>query len=98
MKKLFGILFSMLAAIVLLPGVASAANQASIDGTDTEYDTLENAITSASDNDTIVLLGDVTACGLTIDKPLTIDLGGHTLSCAGAYVFDIYSDLKLQKR
>ena len=96
MKKLFGILVSMLAAIVLLPGVASAANQASIDGTDTEYDTLENAITSASDNDTIVLLGDVTDCGLTINKPLTIDLGGHTLSCAGTYVFDIYSDLKLQ--
>lgn len=95
MKKLFGILFSMLAAVILLPGAVSAAgNEAKI--VDTEYPTLAAAVEAAGENDTITLLTDVVSGTITINKPLIINLGGHSLSSSGTYILDIYSDLTLQ--
>lgn len=95
MKKLFGILFSMLAAVLLLPGAVSAAgNEAKI--VDTEYPTLAAAVEAAGENDTITLLTDVVSGTIIINKPLIINLGGHSLSSSGTYILDIYSDLTLQ--
>ena len=95
MKKLFGILVGMLAAVILLPGAVSATgNEAKIG--DTEYPTLAAAVEAAGENDTIALLTDVVSGTITINKPLVIDLGGYNLSSNGAYILDIYSDLTLQ--
>ena len=95
MKKLFGILVGMLAAVILLPGAVSAAgNEAKI--VDTEYPTLAAAVEAAGENDTITLLTDVVSGTIIINKPLIINLGGHNLSSNGAYILDIYSDLTLQ--
>ena len=95
MKKLFGILVGMLAAVILLPGAVSAAgNEAKI--VDTEYPTLAAAVEAAGENDTITLLTDVVSGTIIINKPLIINLGGHSLSSSGTYILDIYSDLTLQ--
>lgn len=95
MKKLFCILVGMLAAVILLPGAVSAAgNEAKI--VDTEYPTLAAAVEAAGENDTITLLTDVVSGTITINKPLIINLGGHSLSSSGTYILDIYSDLTLQ--
>ena len=95
MKKLFCILVGMLAAVILLPGAVSAAgNEAKI--VDTEYPTLAAAVEAAGENDTITLLTDVVSGTIIINKPLIINLGGHSLSSSGTYILDIYSDLTLQ--
>ena len=95
MKKAFCILVGMLAAVILLPGAVSAAgNEAKI--VDTEYPTLAAAVEAAGENDTITLLTDVVSGTITINKPLIINLGGHSLSSSGTYILDIYSDLTLQ--
>ena len=96
MKKLFGILASMLAAVLLLPGAVSAAgNEAKIG--DTEYVTLIAAVNAAEDGDTITLIKDVAlaAFPVTIKKSLTIDLGGFTVSRSN-YSFDVYDELTLK--
>ena len=95
MKKLFGILFSMLAAVLLLPGAASAAgNQAKIG--DTEYVTLLAAVNAAEDGDTITLIENVAlTLPVKINKSLTIDLGGFTVSRSN-YSFDVYDELTLK--
>lgn len=96
MKKLFGILASMLAAVLLLPGAASAAgNQAKIG--DTEYVTLLAAVNAAEDGDTITLIENVAlTLPVKINKSLTIDLGGFTVSRSN-YSFDVYNELTLKK-
>lgn len=96
MKKLFGILVSMLTAVLLLPGAVSAAgNEAKIG--DTEYVTLIAAVNAAEDGDTITLIKDVAlaAFPVTIKKSLTIDLGGFTVSRSN-YSFDVYDELTLK--
>lgn len=96
MKKLFGILASMLAAVLLLPGAVSAAgNEAKIG--DTEYITLIAAVNAAEDGDTITLIKDVALAPfpVTIKKSLTIDLGGFTVSRSN-YSFDVYNELTLK--
>lgn len=95
MKKLFGILASMLAAVLLLPGAASAAgNQAKIG--DTEYVTLLAAVNAAEDGDTITLIENVAlTLPVKINKSLTIDLGGFTVSRSN-YSFDVYNELTLK--
>ena len=95
MKKLFGILFSMLAAVILLPGAVSAAgNEAKIG--DTEYVTLLAAVNAAEDGDTITLIENVAlTLPVKINKSLTIDLGGFTVSRSN-YSFDVYDELTLK--
>lgn len=95
MKKLFGILVSMLAAVLLLPGAVSAAgNQAKIG--DTEYVTLLAAVNAAEDGDTITLIENVAlTLPVKINKSLTIDLGGFTVSRSN-YSFDVYNELTLK--
>ena len=59
----------------------SALAVASID--DTKYISLDAAIKAAKDGDTITLLADVTA-DVTINKNITLDLGGKTLTNTNA--------------
>ena len=50
---------------------------------ETEYATLEAAIVAASEGDTIVLIDDVSNIStLVVEKDITIDLAGHTISTA----------------
>ena len=57
----------------------SCTHQAAI-GT-THYDTITEALTAAVDGDTITVLTDISAdAALTIDKAITLDLGGKTLT------------------
>ena len=50
---------------------------------DTEYETLAQAIAAADENSTVTLLNDTTE-DVTIDKNITLDLGGKTLTNTGA--------------
>lgn len=58
-----------------------ASNVASIDGNG--YETLDAAITEAADNDTVTLLADTTE-DVVINKDITLDLGGKTLTNTNA--------------
>ena len=58
---------------------STPANAAKIG--ETKYTTIAGAIATANDNDTIELLCDVTE-NITINKPLTLDLAGFTLTGA----------------
>lgn len=48
---------------------------------------LQTAITEAAENDTIKLTGSVTTSQITVDKALTIDLNGNTITGDSQYVF-----------
>ena len=48
---------------------------------------LQTAITGASENDTIKLTGPITTGQITVDKALTIDLNGNTITGNSKYVF-----------
>ena len=50
---------------------------------ETEYETLAQAIAAADENSTVTLLNDTTE-DVTIDKNITLDLGGKTLTNTGA--------------
>ncbi len=63
---------------------------------DTLYATLPAAVEAANSNDTITLLSDVTLSGmLVIQKDLTLDLNGKTLSRAGS-VLDLYNNTTIK--
>ena len=63
---------------------------------DTEYATLADAISAANEGDTIVLIDNVSDIStLYIEKNITIDLDGHTISTAycevGKHYYAIYN-------
>ena len=68
--------------ILLLAGVNSAWGQNVAKNGTTEYATLAEAISNATDGQTIVLLDNITGVNspITINKTLTLDLNGKTLS------------------
>lgn len=47
------------------------------------YQSFEKAVAAAKDGQTVTLLADASTTPVTIDKGVTIDLGGHTLSLTG---------------
>lgn len=47
------------------------------------YQSFEEAVAAAQDGQTVTLLADASTTPVTIDKGVTIDLGGHTLSLTG---------------
>ncbi len=47
------------------------------------YQSFEEAVAKAQDGQTVTLLADASTAPVTIDKGITIDLGGHTLSLTG---------------
>lgn len=66
-------------------------------GTKTNYGTLTEAINNATDGDTVTLSADETiTTSITIDKSLTIDLNGKTITYTGADpLFDVSADAEL---
>ena len=67
---------------------------------DTEYATLADAISAANEGDTIVLIDNVSDIStLYIEKNITIDLNGHTISTAyrevGKHYYAIYNGASL---
>ena len=56
---------------------------------ETEYETLAQAIAEAGENSTVTLLNDTTE-DVTIDKNITLDLGGKTLTNTGAGKATVY--------
>ena len=67
-------------------GSGSSNAVAQIERTGTSYDTLQNAVNAAQENDTILVLSDtnITATGLDIpfNKVVTLDLNGHEVKAA----------------
>lgn len=63
---------------------------------DKEYETLKGAIDVSKDGDTIKVLSSLSLNkGLTLNKDITIDLGGNTIESKGM-LFDIYSKVTLK--
>ena len=62
---------------------------------DTKYTTIAKAVAAANSGDTITLLTDVEE-QVEIQKDVTLDLGGHTLSKSGSYVLDIYNTVTIK--
>lgn len=90
-KKLLSLLLSVLMCLSLIPSVALATiaegetvNVAKIG--DTEYATLQKAITAATADDTVVLTDNITLSSYqSISKKVTLDLNGKTLSSTAIY-------------
>lgn len=72
-------LFSILTLLLLFPIMVGAeGNEAKIG--ETEYATVEEAITAATDGATITLLGNTNDITVTEGKKVTIDLGGFAIT------------------
>lgn len=61
--------------VVVQPDVAEVGGEG--------YKSLADAITAAQPGQTVTLLADASTAPVTIDKGITLDLGGHTLSLTG---------------
>lgn len=91
-------LFAFLTLLLCFPVMVNAANEAKIG--ETEYATIEEAITAATDNATITLLGDNDDIVVANGKNITIDLGGFKITSMenagtltlknGDIIFDFY--------
>ncbi len=91
-KKLFSIIMCVLMVMCFMPTLAFATSVDTSTTTETSctheaaignvhYDTLAEAVTVASDNDTITLLNDVaTTSNINITKAVTLDLNGRTIT------------------
>ena len=63
---------------------------------DKKYETLKEAIDASKDGDTVNVLTNLSLDkGLTLNKDITIDLGGNTIESKGM-MFDIYSKVTLK--
>ncbi len=66
-------------------------------GTGYSFETLAGAFAYAKDGDTILLLGDVTIDELIkIEKNVTLDLGGHTVTSTSKKAFEVYADATIE--
>ena len=80
MKKIVNWLGLCCVVCACTVGAADLVSVSSAGGT-TNYETIEAALAACSGGETLTLLGDVgVATSLAIDKRVTLDLGGHTLS------------------
>ena len=95
-KKLAAMLLTLVMALSLLTVTAFAEGyEAEIDGT--KYETLEDALEKVQENQTIILLKPVEVeKTITLNTPITLDLGGFTLSRDGGQVLDLYADVTIQ--
>lgn len=87
-KRIISALLAAVMLIAMVPTAAFAENKNSgsitIEGNDTIYSTLAEALKTAEPGDTIVLTSDITLTEtVTIDKSVTIDLGGNTITISG---------------
>ena len=77
--RLFSGLVALCMLLAFLPTAAFAAGNDVAQIGDQTYATLDDAIAAASDGDTILLLNDATV-SKTLDKSITIDGQGHTMT------------------
>ena len=88
-RKLLSVLLTFCLAFSLLPTAALAdgetANVAEVGETEMKYATLADAIAAAEDGNTVTLLADINTPDTSyyIDKSLTIDLNGKTVTGSG---------------
>ena len=92
-KRIFSIILSLAVALTMMPMSALAADESSSVGNalaegaesgaaqigEETYSTLPEAVNAAQDGDTIKLLANSTAEGLTITKSVTLDLNGYEI-------------------
>ena len=80
-KKLFCILIAAVLAVGMIPVALAEGNDAVIVNTEQEYSTLAAAVSAASAGDTIRMLHSPTYdSSITINKTLSIDLNGQTIT------------------
>ena len=98
MKKLLGLLACLLLALGIVPKTALAAGEVvEVTGEHTR-ESLAEIFSNAPEGAVVTFRNDVAyeVDGLIpITKPLTIDLGGHTLTGQGGSMLDIYSDVTI---
>ena len=82
-RKLLSVLLTFCLAFSLLPTAALADEGKVANVGDAEYTTLQAAVDAANANDTVKLLANVTE-DVTINKSITLDLGGKTLTNTNA--------------
>ena len=100
-RRMWSILLTCAMLLTLLPVTALAVatencengptctqHEAAI-GT-THYDTLVEAVTAAQSGDTIILLADCSAEDIVINKGITLDLNGKTVTAAGGSEKDAF--------
>lgn len=96
-KKLAAMLLTLVMALSLLTVTAFAedGNEAKIG--ETEYDSFENAVKAAKGGETITLLKDaVVEDPVRLEKSVTLDLGGFTLSHSGDQVLELFANVTIQ--
>jgi hypothetical protein len=72
--------------VVTDPNAGVSDPAAQVNGT--SYATLAEALAAAADGDTVTVLRDIELDeAVCIEKSLTLDLGGHTLTCAWGVIF-----------
>ncbi|MGN8940964.1 Spy0128 family protein [Collinsella bouchesdurhonensis] len=70
---------ALVCALVVAPSAYADAAVARIDETGLEYNTFDEAVAAAENNQTVTLLADAETAGLNLSKDLTIDGGGNAL-------------------
>lgn len=70
---------ALVCALVVAPSAYADAAVARIDETGLEYNTFDEAVAAAENNQTVTLLGNAETTGLNLSKDLTIDGGGNAL-------------------
>lgn len=78
------------ATVALTVTEPAAASVTTSSGVTNNYTSLDDALNAAQDGDTVTLLSDVDMgeTYVTIDKSITFDLGGKTLSSSKTWLFD----------
>lgn len=79
-NRFFALLLSLCMVLTMLPFTVFAAEGTVAYIGDTGYDSLASAVEAASGGETIIMQEDDSAGQITIDKDLTIELNGHSLT------------------
>ncbi len=88
-RLLLGGIMSLVMVLAMIPGMAFAEEGDVCQIDDTSYRSLEDAINNANTGDVIELTQDFSLKGnVTVNKDVTLDLNGHTLT-AGSYSLKI---------
>lgn len=74
---------ALVCALVVAPSAYADAAVARIDETGLEYNTFDEAVAAAGNNQTVTLLGNATTAGLDLSKNLTINGDGYALDFTG---------------
>lgn len=84
-RKLLALVLSLLLVLAFTPTAFATAGDVAQIGENT-YSTLQAAVEAAKPGDEIMLIDDAEANGVGIEKQLTLNLNGHTLSAASTTV------------